>query len=417
MNTAKLVNSALIGGGLNYPENLNVVIGNEDHGYPKGYVLDANATFSLKGTNNNGGNTSNENNIATVFKNATTGYNDVIFDGNNYVSNLIFRYKENYLQSYNCIIDGQYNVVEGFRNFILGSSNYIKGKNNISIGVPKYSFIVITAKLGENKYQTNIKVDSEYGKYVLNYLTGNYHAAFLFKNIENKNKFQKQLDNIEYYFHQLHASKEDGNEYVILGSVFLKNFYDKGYNSILIVGNEITGDRNIIAGRNNEITANSSIASGDYNHILDDNSIASGLGLITNNYSESSFGYFNDSVNSNTKSGEMIIDDQAVKKATIFSVGNGNIDQRSNAIEIKYNGDLYVQNVGGYNGHNSQEAKTVQSVIQSITVKSGSTADRPADSEIGFCYFDTTLNKPIWCKTQKQGDVAAHWVDASGNEV
>lgn len=44
MNTAKLVNSALTGGGLIYPENLNVIIGNEDKGYPKGYVLDANAS-------------------------------------------------------------------------------------------------------------------------------------------------------------------------------------------------------------------------------------------------------------------------------------------------------------------------------------------------------------------------------------
>ncbi len=46
MNTAKLVNSALTGGGLIYPENLNVIIGSEDHGYPKGYVLDANAVSS-----------------------------------------------------------------------------------------------------------------------------------------------------------------------------------------------------------------------------------------------------------------------------------------------------------------------------------------------------------------------------------
>lgn len=49
MNTAKLVNSALTGGGLIYPENLNVIIGNESKGYPKGYVLDANATLSLAG--------------------------------------------------------------------------------------------------------------------------------------------------------------------------------------------------------------------------------------------------------------------------------------------------------------------------------------------------------------------------------
>lgn len=368
MNTAKLVNSALTGGGLIYPENLNVVIGSEDHGYPKGYVLDANAVAGLTPSNGGEENTQNENKIATVYKNPTTGYNNIIFDDDNKAANLIFKYKENLLEAYNCIINGQYNIVEGFRNFILGSSNYIKGKNNISVGVSKYGFIVITAKLGENKYQTNIKIDSEYGKYVLSYLTGNYHTAFLFKNIEDKNKFQKQLDNPKFYFHQLHASKEDGNEYVILGSNFLKNFYDQGYNSILIVGNEIAGDRNIVAGRNNEITGNSSIANGDYNHIFNDNSITSGLGLVTYNYSESSFGCFNDSINSNTKLGEVVTGEQAVKKSTIFSVGNGSVDKRSNAIEIKYNGDLYIQNIGGYNGSYSKspDAKSLQQVISDI---------------------------------------------------
>ena len=384
MNTAKLVNSALTGGGLKYPENLNVIIGNEDHGYPKGYVLDANAVASLTPSNGGEGNTQNENKIATVYKNPTTGYNNIIFDDDNKAANLIFRYKENLLQAYSCIINGQYNIVEGFRNFILGSSNYIKGKNNISVGVPKYSFIVITAKLGENKYQTNVKIDSEYGKYVLSYLTGNYHTAFLFKNIEDKNKFQKQFDNPEFYFHQLHASKEDGNEYVILGSGFLKNFYDKGYNSILIVGNEITGDRNIVAGRNNEITGNSSIANGDYNHIFNDNSITSGLGLVTYNYSESSFGCFNDSVNSNTKSGEAVTDEQAVKKSTIFSIGDGSVDKRSNAIEIKYNGDLYIQNIGGYNGSYSKSlnAKSLQQVISDIETAVSLNSNGPWDVDI-----------------------------------
>jgi hypothetical protein len=59
MNTAKLVNSALTGGGLIYPENLNVIIGSENKGYPKGTVLDANATLSLAGSSGTGNNGSN----------------------------------------------------------------------------------------------------------------------------------------------------------------------------------------------------------------------------------------------------------------------------------------------------------------------------------------------------------------------
>jgi hypothetical protein len=62
MNTAKLVNSALTGGGLIYPENLNVVIGSENKGYPKGTVLDANATLSLAGSNGTSNNNTSESN-------------------------------------------------------------------------------------------------------------------------------------------------------------------------------------------------------------------------------------------------------------------------------------------------------------------------------------------------------------------
>lgn len=57
MNKAKLVNSVLTGGGIGSPQHLNVVIGNEDKGFPRGHVLDANATLALAGT---GGTTPND---------------------------------------------------------------------------------------------------------------------------------------------------------------------------------------------------------------------------------------------------------------------------------------------------------------------------------------------------------------------
>lgn len=44
-------------------------------------------------------------------------------------------------------------------------------------------------------------------------------------------------------------------------------------------------------------------------------------------------------------------------------------------------------------------------------VLSGATTDRPVNTVVGLCYFDTTLNKPIWCKG---GNV---WVDATGATV
>lgn len=53
----------------------------------------------------------------------------------------------------------------------------------------------------------------------------------------------------------------------------------------------------------------------------------------------------------------------------------------------------------------------------------GTTALRPAWAVVGMSYFDTTLNKPIWCKTGSvvapNGTVTtpAVWVDATGATV
>jgi len=54
MNTAKLTNSVLTGGGISESQHLNVIIGASNNGYPKGYVLDANATKQLVGSSNPG---------------------------------------------------------------------------------------------------------------------------------------------------------------------------------------------------------------------------------------------------------------------------------------------------------------------------------------------------------------------------
>lgn len=46
-------------------------------------------------------------------------------------------------------------------------------------------------------------------------------------------------------------------------------------------------------------------------------------------------------------------------------------------------------------------------------INMGTTAQRPQNVKAGFYYFDTSLNKPIWKKT----DHTSEWVDANGNVV
>ena len=53
----------------------------------------------------------------------------------------------------------------------------------------------------------------------------------------------------------------------------------------------------------------------------------------------------------------------------------------------------------------------------------GTTAQRPQRAEVGYQYFDTTINKPIFCKTAavfaSDGSVttAATWIDSAGVTV
>ena len=42
--------------------------------------------------------------------------------------------------------------------------------------------------------------------------------------------------------------------------------------------------------------------------------------------------------------------------------------------------------------------------------QAGSTADRPTTAELGQCYFDTGLNKPIWFN-------GTNWVDYTGATI
>lgn len=50
---------------------------------------------------------------------------------------------------------------------------------------------------------------------------------------------------------------------------------------------------------------------------------------------------------------------------------------------------------------------------QSFTIPYGETAVRPTEPKVSECYFDTTLGKPIWCKSLSP----IVWVDAAGTTV
>lgn len=62
------------------------------------------------------------------------------------------------------------------------------------------------------------------------------------------------------------------------------------------------------------------------------------------------------------------------------------------------------------------DAKWASSLVQAVNdayAYACSTATRPPNPFIGFSLFDTTLGKPIWCKSLNP----VRWVDATGAVV
>lgn len=81
---------------------------------------------------------------------------------------------------------------------------------------------------------------------------------------------------------------------------------------------------------------------------------AEGKGTITRNIGEHAEGTFNISNTGSENSDK-----------TIHSIGIGTKDsERANALEIMQNGDIYLYGVGGYEGDNASDSKSIQSVIQ-----------------------------------------------------
>lgn len=65
---------------------------------------------------------------------------------------------------------------------------------------------------------------------------------------------------------------------------------------------------------------------------------------------------------------------------------------------------------------NSQKQCFFEDGIAGTILNSSTSTNRPVTNVyVGTCYFDTTLNKPIWAKTITEGVVT--WVDATGTEV
>lgn len=306
MNTAKLVNSALTGGGLIYPENLNVIIGNEDHGYPKGYVLDANAAASLtpssNGGNNNGQQTSSPINSGSA------------------INSLIMSATNNVATQNGAIALGINSRAENVSAIAIGRGARAIGKQSISSGSIWYR-ITINGQYqpGSKKYTVTVS-PSDVVTYIPSFTSiyslgqdvdsSKYLCQIVKSEKLDVNKFSIEVDKSI----NENSVLENGTVFrfvigcavgencVALGSSNVNGFNSFGCGANTVVNgrssgsfgieNLVSGDYNFVSGGRHKVNGNGCIVSGTYNNVKGDNSSNFGdFGIITANQSLVEGGY------------------------------------------------------------------------------------------------------------------------------
>ena len=421
MNTAKLVNSALTGGGLIYPENLNVIIGNEDHGYPKGYVLDANAAASL--THSNGGNNINTEDFITKQKLSETferDENGIHVKGN--INSIYLDKFENFSALYNF---GNGSISSGFNNLTkhtsltFGNGGYNNSNNSYIFGSSDNVFLNFQYVNTDNTKIKLIINGKELGQllaskkfwFYINTKIAIKSDGFKILSTSNKNKS-------DYYVAcNVESSQIVDGKYHITLEQDQRFKYFEGFDILIACINIITANSSFIYGDLNCILDNSdsSIALGRKNSIFHSNSsFLAGIGLCNFKNIDGSvvLGRYN------------FVDQEFPNIRNVFTIGAGeDVDNRNNALTIvnNNNSDLYINGIGGYNGTsiNTGNTKSLQQVISDIETAVSLNSNGPWDVDITSEFVNGNVTiKPLtmWSISQnvkrvyftadlKQGDV------------
>lgn len=435
MNTAKLVNSALTGGGLIYPENLNVVIGSENKGYPKGTVLDANATLSLAGGNGTGNNNTGESNNSKAdqlvkdfnieksayidsngqlnqsldfvqsFESGKVVKSNIHISGSHIGSGNKYKYIP---RSIGDVQLGDFSDSIGTNNLIIGESVANVGNYNIlSSGISVINVVNINGN-------DNLCLKSSVNK-ALDYLIKNKRVAISLKYAFKKDNSGKLKSVVVDDYNENKAefivitdfTRIDDNTVQINNNLvkFLKQ-YDACF--IYMIYN--TNSNTIECGKYifNE-NANNSIFSGMALCSLGDKKITSVsvFGIQNTVYNDGEF-----ACGINNASNKFVKDGNDV--TTLFSIGGNINNSKSNCIEATIHSNnntvnkssLYVYGIGGYNGANTSDnnTKSLQEVISDIETAVSLNSNGPWDVDITSEFVNGNVTiKPLSMWTVSQG--------------
>lgn len=440
MNTAKLVNSALTGGGLIYPENLNVIIGNQDKGYPKGYVLDANATLSLadqalQGSGSQAsGQQGNNSNSASSSLDKYIKPNEILYDVDNdgnkfYIRSLdVLSDKQNgylsiNLQNKEYQSDFPLNIINGSANLNIGNVNAISGQTNFCIGSGLISsegsyanillgskLVIQTKKNPGGKLRLLVKKDSLVEYYLKEDLIG-ITDRFTIKPLNGKFVFEKILDT-DIISRKSNSFTRIDNDTIEIENNYLNKLNECEY--VIALSVESRGMRSILGGTaisnggTNSIFIGTALKnipsqSGEYPN----NTQCFGVGNKVSNSSEFASGFYN--VSNNKEVGNY-------KYNTVFSIGAGSLSKGNlNAFELiaKKNitdntsiNALYINGIGGYDGTNISEdsTKSLQQVISDIETAVSLNSNGPWNVDITSQFVNGNVTiKPLSMWTVSQG--------------
>lgn len=411
MNTAKLVNSALTGGGLIYPENLNVVIGSENKGYPKGTVLDANATLSLAGDNGTGNNNTGESNNSKadqIVKDFNINKSTYVDSNGQLNQSLDFvqSFEKNKVIKSNIHISGSHigsgnkykYIPRSIGDVQLGDFSDSIGTNNLIIGesvanVGSYNILssgISVINVVNIDGNDNLCLKSSINK-GLDYLIKNKRVAISLKYAFKKDNDQKLKSVV------VDSYNENKTEFIVItdftriddNTVQINNDlvkFLKQYDACFIYMIYNTNSNTIECGKYifNE-NANNSIFSGMALCSLGDKKTTSVsvFGIQNTVYNNGEFACgINNSSNKFIKDGNEI--------TTLFSIGCNVNNSKSNCIEatisksnnIVNKSSLYIYGIGGYNGTNTSDdnIKSLQQVISDIQNNQSSTTQPVVDN-------------------------------------
>ena len=132
-------------------------------------------------------------------------------------------------------------------------------------------------------------------------------------------------------------------------------------------------------------------ANGYYSHAGGISSSANGIAsfsqgeyLLSQNEGEAALGVRNTSVYTSMLEGDL------TARATLFSVGMGVDGTARNAMELKYNGDLYLYGAGNYNGRNSLGNAAYDSTVQTVQSLLGGGSSIASGSKVLICNASKT---------------------------